>query len=148
MCKQCEHKDKCNNFGFVSAWEDKPNVFPALSSICPAYGLFAGQDFSTGTYICEYLGELISEDEGERRGQLADIWECNYLYNVQINQDIDARQIGSWMKLVNNSFKQMVNCQARIITDRFNKIVLVAIRPIAEGEELFFDYGYSEQKKE
>ena len=42
----------------------------------------------------------------------------------------------------------MVNCQARIINDRFNKIVLYTKRDIKCGEELFFDYGYSDSKKE
>ena len=52
------------------------------------------------------------------------------------------------MKLVNNSFNEMVNCQARIINDRYNKIVLVTKRDIKCGEELFFDYGYSDSKKQ
>jgi len=59
-----------------------PKVFPAPSSICPAYGLYAGENIKAGQYICEYNGELISEDEGERRGQLADIIGQNYLYGT------------------------------------------------------------------
>ena len=140
----------CANRDFTTFNKKKPLLFPAPSAICPAFGLFAGEDISNGRYICEYLGELISEQEGERRGQLADIWECNYLYNITNNQDIDARLIGSWMKLVNNSFGQMVNCQAHMLTTsqgRFHKIILKACRNIKKGEELFFDYGYSEEKK-
>ena len=44
--------------------------------------------------MCEYNGELISEDEGERRGQLADIIGQNYLYGTPGGQDIDAYKIG------------------------------------------------------
>jgi hypothetical protein len=70
MCdpKVCKNCDTCKNRGSIECFEGKPKVFPAQSSICPAYGLFAGEDFKAGTCVCEYLGELISESEGERRG--------------------------------------------------------------------------------
>jgi SET domain-containing protein len=69
---------------------------------------------------------------------------------VSNHQDIDARIIGSWMKLVNNSFGDMVNCYSRLVyspDEQTNKIVLIAQRDIEKDEELFFDYGYSEEKK-
>ena len=54
------------------------------------------------------------------------------------------------MKLVNNNFGLMVNCHShalRCYGDSTSKIVLVAMRDIAEGEELFFNYGYNEHKR-
>jgi hypothetical protein len=68
--------------------------------------------------VCEYLGELISNSEGERRGLIADILENNYLYNLNDNKNIDAKNIGSLMKYVNNSFPPMTNCYAKIIVVR------------------------------
>lgn len=60
--------------------------------------------------MCMYTGELLDEVEGERRGQLADILGCNYLYGLPEGQDVDARKVGSLMKFVNNSFDAMTNC--------------------------------------
>jgi len=98
--------------------------------------------------VCEYLGELISVSEGNRRGALADLLETNYLYNLNDAKNIDAKYIGSHMKLVNNSFDLMTNCYARILQVRdSHRIALFASRPIREGEELFFDYGYTAEKK-
>jgi len=88
-------------------------------------------------------------DEGERRGIMADALESNYLYNLNEEMNIDAKQIGSLMKYVNNSFDPMANCYAKIIfSEHQHKVALYASRTIEKGEELFFDYGYPEAKKE
>ena len=62
---------------------------------------------------------------------------------------MDADRIGSLMRFANNSFAGMANCRAMIIHTAQGepRIVLFAARFIAKGEELFFDYGYSQQKQ-
>jgi len=92
---------------------------------------------------------LISEKEGERRGIIADIIESNYLYALEnTNFNIDAARIGSLMKLINNSFHDMINCTVRYTRVRGEiRIALYAKRQIKNGEELFFDYGYPVEKQ-
>ena len=55
------------------------------------------------------------------------------------------------MKFVNNSYGSMVNCKSVAYKfspyDAMSKIVLVAQRDIGKGEELFFDYGFTAEKR-
>ncbi len=51
------------------------------------------------------------------------------------------------MKFANNSFGDMTNCKARVIYVAGRKhICLYATQLIEAGEEILFDYGYSEDK--
>ena len=92
----------------------------------------------------------MSVSEGNRRGNLADLVEENYLYTIDQRRNIDAKHIGSRMKFANNSFGEMANCRAvnmKSLSDGGQtRICLYANRPIKAGEELFFDYGFSEEK--
>ena len=54
------------------------------------------------------------------------------------------------MKLVNNGQGCLANCYANIEEDQFDRskrIILLAKRKIKQGEELFFDYGFTEEKQ-
>lgn len=84
-----------------------------MSNLCPSLGLFTAEALAKDQYICEYLGESISVLEGNRRGNLADLIEENYLYNVDEKRNIDAQHIGSKMKFANNSFGEMSNCRSK-----------------------------------
>lgn len=121
-----------------------------MSNLCPSLGLFTAEALCKDQFICEYLGELISINESNRRGNLADLIEENYLYAVDENRNIDAKHVGSRMKFANNSFGAMANCRAKVIISHKNgqpRICLYADRAIAAGEELLFDYGFSADKK-
>ena len=95
------------------------------------------------------MGELISISESNRRGIFADIEESNYLYTLDDNRNIDAKNLGGLMKFVNNSFSEMVNCSAKITqANGYQRVTLHTIRPIENGEELYFTYGYSAETRE
>ena len=80
--------------------------------------------------MCEYLGELISVGEGNRRGNIADLVESNYLYSLDEKRNVDADRIGSLMRFANNSFSHMANCRPMIISTSKGepRIVLFASR--------------------
>ena len=121
-----------------------------MSNLCPSLGLFTSEPLAKDQLVCEYLGEAISVLEGNRRGNLADLIEENYLYNVDEKRNIDAKHIGSRMKFANNSFGAMSNCRSETFFSRIDgqqRICLVADRAIAAGEELLFNYGFSEEKR-
>ncbi len=63
------------------------------------YGAFLGSPIAhPGDLIAEYTGEIISEEEADRRGRLYDKRACSYLFNLDMQHCIDARQFGNKLR--------------------------------------------------
>nr|XP_046230727.1 histone-lysine N-methyltransferase EHMT1 isoform X3 [Scatophagus argus] len=106
------------------------------------WGVRALQDIPQGTYVCEYVGEIISEAEAEMRQNDA------YLFSLDDKpQDlycIDARFYGNVSRFLNHMCEpNLFAC--RVFTThqdlRFPHIAFFASENIRAGEELGFDYG-------
>lgn len=106
------------------------------------WGVRALQTIPQGTFICEYVGELISDAEADVRE------DDSYLFDLD-NKDgevycIDARYYGNISRFINHL------CDPNIIPVRvfmlhqdlrFPRIAFFSSRDIRTGEELGFDYG-------
>uniref|UniRef100_A0A3Q1AGV3 Euchromatic histone-lysine N-methyltransferase 1b n=1 Tax=Amphiprion ocellaris TaxID=80972 RepID=A0A3Q1AGV3_AMPOC len=106
------------------------------------WGVRALQDIPQGTFICEYVGEIISEAEAEMRQNDA------YLFSLDDKpQDmycIDARFYGNISRFLNHMCEpNLFAC--RVFTThqdlRFPHIAFFASENIKAGEELGFNYG-------
>ncbi|XP_077398421.1 histone-lysine N-methyltransferase EHMT1 isoform X2 [Vanacampus margaritifer] len=106
------------------------------------WGVRALQDIPQGTYVCEYVGEIISEAEAEMRQNDA------YLFSLDDKpQDlycIDARFYGNISRFLNHMCEpNLFAC--RVFTThqdlRFPHIAFFAAENIKAGEELGFNYG-------
>ena len=106
-------------------------------------GVFACTDISSGSRILEYLGEKIDKEESDRRGwaqfEIAQKTgdAAVYLFILNDEEDIDGNFSWNDARLINHTCEP--NCEAEVID---NKIWIIAIRDIAEGEELGFNYGF------
>lgn len=106
-------------------------------------GLFATCSIPAETLVIEYAGEIVDKDESNRRGleqeALAEQTGEGSVYIFELNEmhDIDGNFEWNPARLANHSCDP--NCEAQNIDDH---IWIVALRDIAEGEELTFDYGY------
>lgn len=70
------------------------------SILVAGYGAFLGSPIAQpGDLIAEYTGEIISEEEADRRGRLYDKRACSYLFNLDMQHCIDARQFGNKLRL-------------------------------------------------
>ena len=110
------------------------------------WGIFSRYAVTQGKIISDYLGEVISQEEAERRGRYYDKVNRSYLFNVNSDQVVDAFRKGNKIKFANHSKRP--NCEVRIFTiDRQQHIIFFAKRDIEAGEELFFDYHYEQEQK-
>lgn len=103
-------------------------------------GVFAIATIPAGTRIIEYTGELISEAEGERRYPTApdgdEEPEHTYLLTLDTERVIDANVGGNEARFINHSCEP--NCEPIAFGDH---MWIVAVRDIAPGEELAYDYA-------
>uniref|UniRef100_A0A8C2ZT06 Euchromatic histone-lysine N-methyltransferase 1b n=2 Tax=Cyclopterus lumpus TaxID=8103 RepID=A0A8C2ZT06_CYCLU len=106
------------------------------------WGVRAVQDIPQGTFVCEYVGEIISEAEAEMRQN------DTYLFSLDDKpQDlycIDARFYGNISRFLNHMCEpNLFAC--RVFTKhqdlRFPHIAFFASENIKAGEELGFNYG-------
>lgn len=117
------------------------------------YGLFAECFIKSGSFVIEYTGEIISDKEAERRGNFYEMNRCSYLFNL-VNQNddclysVDAFFLGNKSRYINHSAAN-ANLKAEVLlTSGFARIVFYSIKDIYKGEELLFDYHFSETHKE
>jgi hypothetical protein len=96
-------------------------------------GLFATKPVAKNGYIVTYRGKWISTDDAHRR-ELR--FGAKYMFEVNRRWTIDGAARRNLGRYINHSCRP--NAEA-VLRDR--KIVFVALRAIAPGEEITLDYG-------
>ena len=117
----------------------KPNkYFELRRSKIQGRGAFATRPIKRGTRIIEYTGERISPEEADRRYDDGGMGRHHtFLFSVDSKVCIDAAVGGNDARFINHSCAP--NCEA---VDERKRIYIEAIRDIALGEELTYDYQY------
>ena len=96
-------------------------------------GGFARCAIPMATTVVEYVGERIDKAESARRCEDGN----PYIFTINDDWDLDGDVPGNPARFLNHSCDP--NCEAQQEEDR---IWIVALRDIAPGEELTFNYGY------
>jgi hypothetical protein len=116
------------------------------------YGLFTAEEIAQDEFVVEYVGELITHDEGVRReARRGDVFNqesnSSYLFTLLEHEGIwvDAAIYGNLSRYINHaseSDKRGCNITPKILyVNGEYRIRFTAIRDIRAGEELFFNYG-------
>lgn len=100
-------------------------------------GVFALRPIAAGTTIIEYTGEVITWPEALRRHP-HDPLNPNHTFYFHIDDGrvIDAKHGGNASRWINHSCEP--NCEA---DEQDGRVFVKALRDLAPGEELFYDYG-------
>jgi hypothetical protein len=105
-------------------------------------GVFAVADIKKGTRIFEYLGDRVSHDTADKRYEDHDENDNHtFLFIVDRNTVIDAAVNGSDARFINHHCDG--NCTS-VIENR--RVFIDAVRSIAPGEELGYDYEIGRDK--
>jgi SET domain-containing protein len=115
-----------------------PQPFELRRSSIQGRGAFATRPIRKGARIIEYLGERITQAQADDRYDDTTMSRHHtFLFNVDEDTVIDAKYEGNDARFINHSCDP--NCQAFLEGDR---IYIYALRDIAVGEELCYDYSY------
>jgi SET domain-containing protein len=112
--------------------------FELRESAIQGRGGFAIRTIPRGTRIIEYVGERISNEEADKRYDDGGMGRHHtFLFSIDSKTVIDAAVDGNEARFINHSCAP--NCEA---IDERKRIYIEAIRTIAPGEELTYDYAY------
>jgi SET domain-containing protein len=98
-------------------------------------GIFARRNIPAGTRLVEYVGLPVSK---KKSAELA-MKQNRYVFTRDGVMDLDGKVSWNPARLINHSCEP--NCEANL--DDGDRIWMFSIKPIARGEELTFNYGYS-----
>jgi SET domain-containing protein len=100
-------------------------------------GVYAVRDIAAGDTLIEYVGEIITWEEAQARHP-HDLANPNHTFYFHIDESrvIDALYGGNSSRWINHACAP--NCEA---DEQHGRIFIKALRDIAAGEELNYDYG-------
>ncbi|KAK4200169.1 hypothetical protein QBC40DRAFT_74080 [Triangularia verruculosa] len=106
------------------------------------YGVRSTRCFEANQIIMEYTGEIITEEECERRmNEKYKDNECYYLMSFDQNMIIDATT-GSMARFVNHSCSPNCRMIKWIVSGQPRMALFAGDKPIMTGEELTYDYNF------
>lgn len=148
--KQCKCGPECTNRVVQHGRKHSLTIFKTSNG--RGWGVRTDRVIAKGQYICEYVGEIITNKEAEARGHIYDAEKRTYLFDLDYKSiventenlyTIDACKMGNVSRMINHScdpnigtWSVWINCLDLDIP----KICFYALRRIEAGEELSFDY--------
>ncbi|XP_027361259.1 histone-lysine N-methyltransferase SUVR5-like isoform X2 [Abrus precatorius] len=159
LVSECNHMCKCNkacpNRVLQNGVRVKLEVFKTEKK---GWAVRAGEAILRGTFVCEYIGEVLDVQEACNRRKRYAIGNCSYFYDIdarvndmgrliegQAQYVIDASKYGNVSRFINHSCSpNLVNHQVLVESMDCERahIGFYASRDIALGEELTYDYQY------
>jgi SET domain len=104
---------RCRNDSIIM--NRSPQLLIGISTVS-GWGIFTRRPLQTGDFVGKYVGEVMSQEEGERRGLIADEKERSYLFLMASDVSVDACRKGSKVRFINHSSTPNVKPQSMYIS--------------------------------
>ncbi|CAO3585093.1 unnamed protein product [Absidia cylindrospora] len=113
------------------------------------WGVRAKHDIKKNTFVEEYLGEVITEEEGSIRGKVYDKIGLSYLFDMDLADGDDQKYVIDSYVFGNSSHFFNHSCRPNLIVygvfydsmdPSFHRLAFFSNQDILAGEELTFDY--------
>ncbi|XP_022905254.1 histone-lysine N-methyltransferase SUV39H2-like isoform X2 [Onthophagus taurus] len=142
----CDCDSNCNN-RVLQHGRHVPLAIFRTNTGC-GWGVKTLKNITRGEFICEYVGEVISHDEAEKRGKIYDSRGRTYLFDLDYNSSdnpytVDAAKFGNVSHFINHSCEPNIGVWAvwvDCLDPNLPRLGLFALRSIAKNQELTFDY--------
>ncbi|XP_073391903.1 uncharacterized protein [Physcomitrium patens] len=150
----CLCREDCQNRVLQKGVRVKLEVFKSRHK---GWAVRSAQPIPSGTFVCEYIGEVVNDREANQRGVRYDQDGCSYLYDIDAHLDmsisragakpfvIDATKHGNVARFINHSCApNLINYEVLVesMDCQLAHIGFFANRDISAGEELAYDYRY------
>ncbi|XP_041980209.1 histone-lysine N-methyltransferase SUV39H2-like isoform X1 [Aricia agestis] len=144
--KACKCSSECNNRVVQRGRNIKLTIF-RTSNGC-GWGVRTDQKIKEGQFLCQYVGEVITFEEAEKRGREYDANGLTYLFDLDFNSvenpyTVDACNLGNVSHFINHSCDPNLGVWAvwaDCLDPNLPMLALFATRDIEAGEEICFDY--------
>ena len=118
--------------------QETEKIYEVRTSEISGDGLFAAKPISKGTKIVEYVGEVVSKEEGIKRDdESMKTTGKTYIFQLDKEHDIDGGVDYNDAKYANHSCDPNAKF---VYEDRH--IWIVAIKDIQPGDEITFNYEF------
>ncbi|CAG9860906.1 unnamed protein product [Phyllotreta striolata] len=144
--KKCKCPASCRN-RCVQNGRTIPLCIFRTSNGC-GWGLKTLRKIGCGSFVCEYVGEIVTHEEAEKRGKIYDAEGRTYLFDLDYHTKdnpytIDAAKFGNVSHFINHScdpnlavYAVWIDC----LDPNLPRLAFFALREIQKDEELTFDY--------
>lgn len=144
--KACKCTSECSNRVVQHGRNIKLTIF-RTSNGC-GWGVRTEQKIYQGQFICQYVGEVITFEEAEKRGREYDANGLTYLFDLDFNSVenpyvVDAANLGNVSHFINHSCDPNLGVWAvwaDCLDPNLPMLALFATCDIEAGQEICFDY--------
>ncbi|KAL5729184.1 [histone H3]-lysine(4) N-trimethyltransferase [Ranunculus cassubicifolius] len=142
----CSCDKTCPNRVLQNGVQVKLEVFKTKNK---GWAVRAREAISRGTFVCEYIGRVVSREEATKEDVRYTNESCSYLYKIDdmsegvISHVIDATKNGNVSRFINHSCSPNLACYQVLVESMDSQLAhigLYASRDIEAGEEVAYDY--------
>jgi GNAT superfamily N-acetyltransferase len=139
--RTCPQQAKCFNRRFQRRQYAKTRIVKAGET---GFGLRANEPIHAGSFVIEYCGEVIDQDECVRRVRLQEQQGVTMFYCIALDRHlyVDATHAGNLSRYVNHSCEPNMRCEKWRVLGQ-TRVGFFALKNIAKGTELTIDYQFS-----